>query len=73
MQTKGLEAARNYEKEAIERIRRMSLAAADLEVRGSGRKGAGTGGASLPGIGDAWIEETRRQLNQPSGDDASMS
>lgn len=64
MQTKGLEAAKNYEKEAIERIRRMSIAAADLEVKGYSRKGAGAG---LSAVSDTWYEETRKQLNQGEG------
>ncbi|OTB04937.1 hypothetical protein M426DRAFT_320242 [Hypoxylon sp. CI-4A] len=50
MQKKALEAAKGYEKEAIERIRRMNIIAADLEVRGS-RKGAG-GAGPVPGAGD---------------------
>ncbi|KAI1212206.1 26S proteasome subunit RPN7-domain-containing protein [Annulohypoxylon truncatum] len=48
MQKKALDAANNYEKEAIERIRRMNIVAADLEVKGS-RKG-----------GDGWPEDSRR-------------
>lgn len=40
MQMAGLETAKNYEKEALDRIRRMSIAAAELEVKGS-RKGLG--------------------------------
>ena len=47
MQTTALETARNYEKEALERIRRMSLAAADLEVKGS-RKFAANAGLAGP-------------------------
>ncbi|KAI1453590.1 26S proteasome subunit RPN7-domain-containing protein [Annulohypoxylon moriforme] len=61
MQNKALDAAINYEKEAIERIRRMNIVAADLEVKSS-RKGAG-GGSSLPGLGDVWPEDSRRQTN----------
>ncbi|KAI0123864.1 26S proteasome subunit RPN7 [Xylariales sp. AK1849] len=64
MQTKGLQAATNYEKEALERIRRMSIAAADLEVKGSSRKGAGGG---MPSMQDTWYDDTRRQLNQGEG------
>ncbi|KAM7207339.1 hypothetical protein V8F20_002219 [Naviculisporaceae sp. PSN 640] len=41
MQTEALEAAQNYEKQAIDRLRRMGIAAADLEFKG--RKG-GAGG-----------------------------
>jgi COP9 signalosome complex subunit 1 len=63
MQAKGLEAAKNYEKEALERIRRMSIAAADLEVKGNTRKGAG-----LPSMSDTWFDDTRRQLPVGLGD-----
>lgn len=47
----GLEAAKNYEKEALERLRRMSIAAADLEVKGSKRIGN-----SLAPMGDQWYD-----------------
>lgn len=61
MQKKGLETAKLYETEAIERIRRMNISAADLEVKGT-RKGPGS---AMPGIaGEAWFDETRRQLIQ---------
>ena len=35
MQAEALKTVRDYEKEAIERIRRMSLATAGLELKGS--------------------------------------
>ena len=35
MQAEALRTVRDYEKEAIERIRRMSLATAGLELKGS--------------------------------------
>ncbi|KAH9887411.1 26S proteasome subunit RPN7-domain-containing protein [Xylariomycetidae sp. FL2044] len=60
MQFKGLEAARNYEKMALERIRRMSLAAAELEIKGYPRKGAGGGAGNIPGLNDMWAEEDRK-------------
>ncbi|KAI1412920.1 26S proteasome subunit RPN7-domain-containing protein [Hypoxylon sp. FL1857] len=60
MQKKALDAAKNYEKEAMERIRRMNIAAADLEVKPP-RKGAGGGAGSLPGVGDIWQDDSRRQ------------
>ena len=41
MQYAALEAARCYEREAIERIRWMSIRAADLEVRGPRRSSFG--------------------------------
>jgi COP9 signalosome complex subunit 1 len=46
----GLDAAKGYEKEALERVRRMSLAAADLEVRGNKRTLGG-------GINDKWYDQ----------------
>ena len=55
MQQKALETAKKYEREALERIRRMSLAAAELEVKAVPKK-AGSG------IPDAWLEDSRRQL-----------
>ncbi|KAI1384696.1 26S proteasome subunit RPN7-domain-containing protein [Hypoxylon trugodes] len=57
MQKKALDAANNYEKEILERIRRMNIAAADLEVKGY-RKGFGT----LPGVNDLFPDDSRRQL-----------
>ncbi|OTB17933.1 hypothetical protein K445DRAFT_315673 [Daldinia sp. EC12] len=60
MQKKALDSARNYEKEVLERIRRMNIAAADLEVKGS-KKVVGGGAGNMPGVGDVWMDETRRQ------------
>ncbi|KAJ2977491.1 hypothetical protein NUW58_g7796 [Xylaria curta] len=63
MQINALETIRSYEREALERVRRMSLAAADLEVRGTYRKGlgGGTGGAGgaggLPGLGEILLDD----------------
>ncbi|KAI1306578.1 26S proteasome subunit RPN7-domain-containing protein [Xylaria venustula] len=59
MQTNALKSVRNYEREALERIRRMSLAAADLEVKAFSRKSVGpAGGAgSLPGLGEILLDE----------------
>lgn len=54
MQRNALATAINYEREALERVRRMSIYAAELEVKGS-RK-LGTGGAS-----DTWFDDPRRQ------------
>ncbi|KAI3337605.1 PCI-domain-containing protein [Xylariaceae sp. AK1471] len=62
MQTKALETAKNYEREALERIRRISLAAAELEVRGSNRKGAG-GAGNLPGLGEIFLDDNQRQAS----------
>ena len=55
MQQKALETAKKYEKEALERIRRMSLAAAELEIKAVPKK-------MNSGIGDAWLEDGRRQM-----------
>ena len=59
MQMKVLQNVRDYNKEALERLRRMSLAAADLEVKGSSRKGAGgpAGASSLPGLSDILLDD----------------
>ncbi|RWA12919.1 hypothetical protein EKO27_g2149 [Xylaria grammica] len=59
MQTRASETVRDYEGEALERVRRMSLAVADLEVKGSTRKGTGgAGGAgSLPGLGEILLDD----------------
>ncbi|KAI0014195.1 26S proteasome subunit RPN7-domain-containing protein [Xylariaceae sp. FL0662B] len=69
MQTTALKAAKNYEKEALERIRRMSLAAADLEVKGTRKALVGPPG-SLPGVGEIWVDEGRRP---PNGGEAATS
>ncbi|KAI1144597.1 26S proteasome subunit RPN7-domain-containing protein [Hypoxylon sp. FL0543] len=61
MQKKALDAAKNYEKEAMERIRRMNIVAADLEVRPP-RKSASGGTGNLPGVGDIWQDDSRSQL-----------
>ncbi|KAI1805790.1 26S proteasome subunit RPN7-domain-containing protein [Daldinia bambusicola] len=66
MQKKALDSAKNYEKEVLERIRRMNIVAADLEVKGS-KKTVGGGAANVPGVGDVWMDENRRQ---PSSSDA---
>ncbi|KAI0481054.1 26S proteasome subunit RPN7-domain-containing protein [Xylariaceae sp. FL0804] len=68
MQTKGLRTAQNYEKEALERIRRMSLVAAELEVKGQLRKGGGGAAGNIPGVGDIWADEgsSRRRMVNPS-------
>ncbi|KAI1772507.1 26S proteasome subunit RPN7-domain-containing protein [Hypoxylon cercidicola] len=60
MQKKALDAAKNYEKEALERIRRMSLVSAGLEVKGT-HKPSALAGSSLPGVGDIWYDGNRTQ------------
>jgi COP9 signalosome complex subunit 1 len=64
MQSKALQTAREYEKELIDRIRRMNLAAADLEVKGPGRKG---GNGTLPGLGEIFKDDNKRpaDFDQP--------
>ncbi|KAI1173918.1 26S proteasome subunit RPN7-domain-containing protein [Nemania sp. FL0916] len=56
MQTRSLDIIKQYEREALERIRRMSLAAADLEVKAPNRKGLGGAGA-LPGLGEILVDD----------------
>lgn len=63
MQTTALETAKNYEKEALERIRRMSIIAADLEVKGHGRKGAP---GSAGGMSDVWFDDARTTIAESS-------
>ncbi|TGJ81659.1 hypothetical protein E0Z10_g7087 [Xylaria hypoxylon] len=62
MQAKALKTVKDYEEEALERIRRMSLAAADLEIKGSNRKGAG-GAGSLPGLGEILLDDITSESN----------
>lgn len=52
MQDSALRAAENYEKQAIDRLRRMGLAAAELELKG-GKKIGG-----IPMQSDFMVEET---------------
>ncbi|KAK3898884.1 26S proteasome subunit RPN7-domain-containing protein [Staphylotrichum tortipilum] len=49
MQESALRAAENYERQALDRLRRMGLAAAELELK-SGKK--------APGFGDLMVDET---------------
>jgi COP9 signalosome complex subunit 1 len=52
MQHSALQAAENYERQALDRLRRMGLAAADLELKGGKKSG-------LHGFqGDFLMEET---------------
>ncbi len=57
MQTAGLMAAKHYEREALERIRRMNLATADLEVKGT-RKGFAGGLDSYGMTKENWLDGT---------------
>jgi hypothetical protein len=47
MQAAALAAAKNYEKDALDRIRRIGVVSADLEVKG---KHKGPGAAALTGL-----------------------
>jgi hypothetical protein len=62
----GLQTAKTYEKEALERVRRMSISAADLEVKGPKRGGAGP---MLAGINDKWYDGAVRAMYPTVGDD----
>ncbi|KAI0430477.1 26S proteasome subunit RPN7-domain-containing protein [Xylaria sp. FL1042] len=65
MQTNALKTIKDYEREALERIRRMSLTAADLEVKGLSRKGPGgpAGASSLPGFGEILLDDISSEPN----------
>jgi COP9 signalosome complex subunit 1 len=52
MQESALRAAENYEKQALDRLRQMGLAAADLELKGGKKMGA------FASQGDFMVEET---------------
>lgn len=54
MQQSALKTAENYERQALDRLRRMGLTAADLELRGQKKMG-GHGFASQP---EFMVEET---------------
>lgn len=56
MQIEALETVNQFYREASERIRRMSLAAADIEVKGSQRKGA-NGAGGLPGLNEIFVDD----------------
>ncbi|KAI0976314.1 26S proteasome subunit RPN7-domain-containing protein [Xylaria arbuscula] len=69
MQTSAMKTVKDHEREALERIRRMSLAAADLEVKGLSRKNIGpAGGAgSLPGFGEILLDDLPNEPNLVAG------
>jgi COP9 signalosome complex subunit 1 len=54
MQESALQAAENYERQALDRLRRIGLAAADLELKGPKKMG-GHGFANQP---EYLMEET---------------
>ena len=57
MQISGLEAAKKYEKDAADRIRRMNIAAAELEVKGP-RKGSHAFD-KFSGLSENWYEQAQ--------------
>ena len=57
MQISGLESAKKYDKDAAERIRRMNIAAAELEVKGP-RKGSHAFD-KFSGMTDSWYEQAQ--------------
>ncbi|KAI0199953.1 26S proteasome subunit RPN7-domain-containing protein [Astrocystis sublimbata] len=57
MQADALAMVKKYERDAVERLRRMSIAAASLELKGTGRKGGGGDAGDLPGFSDILHQE----------------
>lgn len=47
MQESALRVTENYERQALDRLRRMGLAAAELELKGGKKTGAGFAGDLL--------------------------
>lgn len=60
MQKEALRVAQNYEREAKERLRRISLTAAGLDAVGGKKVTAGH--ASGSGLDEAWYDESRQSL-----------
>lgn len=57
MQAASLAAAKNYEKDALDRIRRIGIVSADLEVKGK-HKGQGAAAlGALQGAGTRWGDD----------------
>ena len=65
MQKEALLAARNYEREAKERLRRISLTAAGLDAVGGKKTTAG--GAAGSSLGEGWYEENMQSSLQGDG------
>lgn len=55
MQATSLAAARNYEKEALDRIRRIGIMSAELEVRGK-HKNQGLSGVMQGSLASRWVD-----------------
>ena len=66
MQREALKVAQNYEKEAKERLRRISLIAAGLDVIG-GRK-ANFNISSAPDTDETWYDEASNGQHQGNGE-----
>ncbi|KAI0512748.1 26S proteasome subunit RPN7-domain-containing protein [Xylaria bambusicola] len=66
MQMNALQTVRDYHKEALEQIRRMNIAQAELEVKGPVRKGVSgsAGSGSLPGISDMLSDDIMSESTQ---------
>lgn len=54
MQAASLAAAKNYEKEALDRIRRIGIVSADLEVKGKHKNQGAAALGALQGAGMRW-------------------
>lgn len=69
LQATALESTRAYEREAMERIRHMSLALADMEVRGAKRivppsSSSNAGGGE--GVSDVWFDDSGEPVMAPT-------
>jgi len=61
MRRAALEAARTYEREAFDRIRRMNVVGAELELRGGGNRRGGLN-TQMSGLTDVWYDEPRKPV-----------
>ncbi|KAI9147963.1 COP9 signalosome complex subunit 1 [Paramyrothecium foliicola] len=64
MQKNALEVSQRYEHEAKERLRRISIVAAGLEVAGT-KKAAGFGAGGMQALDEAWYDDNRSASNNP--------
>jgi COP9 signalosome complex subunit 1 len=65
MQKNALQVAQNYEREAKERLRRISLAAAGLDVVGAKKATAAVAAGSS--LDEAWYDENTQSPSQNVG------
>ncbi|KAM0334414.1 hypothetical protein ACHAQA_001440 [Verticillium albo-atrum] len=64
MQTQALETTRAYEREALERIRRMGLVGADMEVRNVKKlQPTGSQAAAQDGVSDVWFDNSGEPMS----------